>query len=138
MEAELRNTAEQNLEACRNQIAMIQNPSPVIIIASLAVAVVVVYIMFLMFIAPSPTGVWVDSAKNRYNLVSSKILGNVSVYKIGKDGGLLKTGKRSGAVITVDADPASTRRTTGAWVGDSIVWLSHGDTEVWNREILIT
>ena len=62
-EQELRDGAEKNLEACKNQLEMIQNPSPVFIVACTTLSLGILYVMFLIFMAASPAGIWIDSDK---------------------------------------------------------------------------
>ena len=133
-EQELRDGAEKNLEACKNQLEMIQNPSPVFIVACTTLSLGILYVMFLIFMAASPAGIWIDSDKSRYKIESSWITGKVRIMKIVSDEAHpFKEGTLRGAALTV-SDPDGVM--SGVWTETQIIWIDlAGTPKLWNKEI---
>lgn len=139
-------TAAKHLDAVRTQVVLLQNPSPLIVMLGTVFALAVVYVMFLMFIAPTPSGIWVDSKNNKYAISSGRLLGGIKISQIDCDGVStpIKAGKKHGSMLTVaglDAGSAGLNAADqihGAWLETQIIWIDgKGSIQVWNRENVV-
>jgi hypothetical protein len=132
----LTETAIKNLEECRKQLDLIQNPSPIIIIACTTFALGILYMLFLLFITSTPSGIWLAPNKTTFRITHNGITGNVSIEQ-GPIFAPFKTGKSRGASLTV-AGPDGSGTMTGVWTDKQIIWIDpDGTTHIWNRETRI-
>ena len=99
----------------------------------------IIYIIFLMFIASNPSGVWIDSEKNKYLIKCNLLFGSLMVSEWGADGKLIpmRTGSISSVLINA-LDPESNQNIDAVWINNQIIWIMpNGTTQIWNREIYI-
>ena len=135
-EQELITSARKNLEECRKQLELIQNPSPIIIITCTTFALGILYLMFLLFMASTPSGIWLAPNKTVFRISHNGITGNVSIEQ-GPIFKPFKTGKSRGASLSVSG-PDGLGAMTGVWTDKQIIWIDpDGTTHIWNRETRI-
>jgi hypothetical protein len=135
-EYKLNASAKKNLEECRKQLDLIQNPSPIIIVTCTTFALGILYLMFLLFMASTPSGIWVAPDKTRFRISHNGITGNV-IMEHGPMFKPFKTGKSRGASLSV-AGPDGLGVMTGVWTDKQIIWIDPGGTtQIWNRETRI-
>ena len=135
----LEKTSEENLKEVKNRVAMAQNPHPLPIIIGTMFAMLLIYMIFLIWIASSISGTWIDSAKNRYMVEGSRLFGSVSIYEITNGGpSLLFSGNLKGHRLSLIDRRGQPAEEQGAWIDNQILWINkRGDVKIWDREINI-
>ena len=131
MDQELAKMSKKNLAICRNQLELIQNPSPILVITLTVLTIGILYAAFLLFGAASPSGTWIAPDKTRHQITSNLLLGTILI----ECDKVHKSGTVRGSSLKITSEPSNL---TGLWAENQIIWTEpNGNLLIWNKEKLI-